>query len=75
MAMEDRTAMTVAVMNAETHPLPLASRLSRNDVSAVSRRMISVRGRTKRCLYLAARASVAERFGDAHLAEEDVDCN
>jgi hypothetical protein len=49
--------------------------LSRRQERSDSPTRAGVPGRTNRCLYLAARASVADRLvGDAS-AEEDVDCN
>ena len=66
-----------AARKAIGHCPPRVTRLRRRHVSTTSITNIEVRGRTKRCLYLAARASVADRFvavaGSS--AEEDVDCN
>jgi hypothetical protein len=75
MTRAERIATAAEVAKDTAHAFPLMARLRNREADIVRKRRISVRGRTKRCLYLAARVSVADLFEAVASAEEDVDGN
>ena len=70
----ERIRTATAGKNENRPRVPLEARLRSNVAIPEYKRRRGVEGSTKRCLYLLARASVAERF-ECSSAEEDVDDN
>ena len=71
----ESTKITRAGRKEESPRIPLEATLRKKETIPAYRRRNAVEGRTKRCLYLLARTSVAERWWTPCSAEEDVDDN
>jgi hypothetical protein len=61
-AAAERRRMAEAVTNGTNHDAPRATTLRRKEATIVAAIRVSVLGRTKRCLYRAARVSVDDSF-------------